>query len=70
MQNIQFKIDGMTCQGCVNSVRHALEAISGVESVAVDLVKGEADVSYTDKDLNPTMLIRAIEDAGFDVVQF
>ncbi|WP_350290004.1 heavy-metal-associated domain-containing protein [uncultured Croceitalea sp.] len=39
-----YKIKGMTCQGCVTSVKENLLGINGVEAVEVDLQKGEAEI--------------------------
>ncbi|MEO1485213.1 MAG: MauE/DoxX family redox-associated membrane protein [Bacteroidota bacterium] len=36
-----YAISGMTCQGCVASVKGKLEGVEGVEGVAIDLAKGE-----------------------------
>ncbi len=40
-----YKVSGMTCSGCANIVERALSKTSGVESVKVDLAKGEATVT-------------------------
>lgn len=68
MQSIQFNIEGMTCQGCVNSVQQALSAVEGVQSVAVDLAQKTATVDCADDTVQRQQLVQAIEDAGFDVV--
>lgn len=38
------KIDGMTCPGCAESIKKALEAIPGVEQAEVRIEKGWAEV--------------------------
>ena len=43
---MELTVDGMTCQGCVRSVTRVLNAIPGVEAVAVSLERGEAQVQY------------------------
>lgn len=40
-----YKIDGMTCQGCVASVTEKLIKVDEVEGVNVSLEKGEAQIS-------------------------
>ncbi len=42
-----YKVDGMTCQGCKASVQKKLMQIENVTDVAVDLEKGEAEVSMS-----------------------
>jgi copper chaperone len=42
MQSMTFDIHGMTCGGCVGSVKRALEKVDGVSDVAVSLTPGQA----------------------------
>jgi copper chaperone len=63
-----FKIDGMTCSGCVASVQRVLTALDGVQRADVSLEKKEATVSYEPGRVTPDDLKTAVEDAGYDVV--
>ncbi|UOY08164.1 cation transporter [Muricauda sp. SCSIO 64092] len=40
-----YSVDGMTCQGCVSSVKEKLLHVDGIEAVEVDLDKGEAEIT-------------------------
>lgn len=60
-------IEGMSCGGCVRSVRTALEAITGVHAVEVSLELGRAEVELDPELTSRTALVGAIEGAGFDV---
>lgn len=68
MQMVQFKIDGMTCEGCAKSVTSALQGSPGVETVAVNFATGIADIGFDDNLTNADTLKAAVEAAGFDVV--
>ena len=68
MQATTIKIDGMTCMGCVNSVKTVLEEISGVGKVEVSLDQAQATIQYDADKTNDDQLKEAIEDAGFDVI--
>ncbi len=68
MQNTTIKIDGMTCMGCVNSVKNVLQEISGVDNVEVSLEQAQATIQYDADVTNDNTFIEAIEEAGFDVV--
>ncbi|MDH5480635.1 MAG: heavy-metal-associated domain-containing protein [Nitrosomonas sp.] len=68
MQTTQIKIDGMTCMGCVNSVKAVLEKISGVSQADVSLEQAQATIQYDASVTSETQLKQAIEDAGFDVI--
>lgn len=59
-----LKIKGMSCKHCVGSVKKALENISGLSEVNVDLDKGEATFK---NDSMPREEIRAaISKIGFE----
>ena len=66
MQTAQIKVEGMTCGGCVASVKRALQQIEGVETVEVSLDQAQARVQYDPARVNESQLRSAIEDAGFD----
>ncbi|MDN0073408.1 heavy metal-associated domain-containing protein [Crenobacter sp. SG2303] len=66
MSQVELKVDGMTCGGCVASVKKALGAVSGVQSVEVDLASGR--VAVEGEALDRQALDAAVEAAGFDVV--
>ena len=42
LEEKRYRIAGMTCGSCVNSVREKLSSVQGVEEVQVDLAKAEA----------------------------
>lgn len=59
-----MKISGLDCQGCAKEVTEALESISGVESVKVNLEKGSVQVKYISanlSDLENTLLALGFE---------
>jgi copper chaperone len=64
MQTV-LKVEGMTCGGCVRSVEKALGRVAGVTSTQVDLEQGKAMVE-ADNGLDPSALVAAVEDAGYD----
>lgn len=67
MQKTTIKIDGMTCTGCVNSVKKVLENIPGVDFADVSLEQAQVTIQYDAEKTNDNQLKEAIEDAGFDV---
>ena len=62
MSKKTLKIEGMMCEGCVKSVKEALEKIPSITSVDVNLKKGTAVVQG---DADDETLIKAVVDAGF-----
>jgi len=59
-----FTVRGMTCQGCVDTVTRAVEAVPGVEKVEVSLDEGQAVVMADPEQATPEKIVAAIEKAG------
>lgn len=60
-----LKVEGMTCNGCVNRLQKVLARLDGVTNAVVTLEPGEAKV---DGNISRQAIVDAIEGAGFDVV--
>ncbi|QQE78317.1 heavy-metal-associated domain-containing protein [Alicyclobacillus sp. SO9] len=67
MTTATIPVQGMTCQGCVNSVTKALNTVDGVNKVEVSLENNQAKVTYDEAKASVLELKTAIEDAGYDV---
>ena len=65
MQTIELKVEGMDCQGCVQSVTRMLNGMPGVGRVEVSLEKALARVTYDPAKSGPEQFKRAIERAGY-----
>jgi copper ion binding protein len=63
--NIEFHVQGMTCQGCVRSIETKLSRVPGVSMARVDLGAGKATVEYDDGRTNADQMIAAVEQIGF-----
>ena len=68
METEIIKVKGMTCMGCVNSVKNVLEKIPGVGSSDVSLEQGKVTVRYDASQANANQFKDAIRDAGFEIV--
>lgn len=55
-------ITGMTCSGCVSTVKRVLSRVPGVTGAEVDLGSGRARVSGT---ASPDALLAAVQAAGY-----
>jgi copper chaperone len=65
METVELKVEGMDCQGCVQSVTRMLNGVPGVEKVDVSLEQARARVTYDPAKSGPAQLRRAIERAGY-----
>ena len=68
MQTTTLKIQGMTCGGCVNSVKTVLEKLPGVSQVDVSLENAEVVIQHDPAQADFDQFRQAISDAGFDVI--
>jgi copper chaperone len=68
MQTTTIKIKGMTCMGCVNSVRAVLKNLTGVIQIEVSLEQAEATIQYDPIKVGLDQLKETIIDAGFEVI--
>jgi len=59
-----LSISGMTCEGCVNTVKRVLSRVPGVRSVEVDLGSGCAVIAG---EARPEELLDAVEGSGYGV---
>ncbi|MDX1343712.1 MAG: heavy metal-associated domain-containing protein [Reinekea sp.] len=62
---IELKIEGATCQGCVNSIEKAIRQVNGVDEVHFSL---ETKIAQVQGSADKQALADAVEDAGFDVI--
>ena len=67
MEKVTFNVQGMTCNGCVGSVKRVLEALPGVERADVTLTPGEASVAFDPTRVTAEALRDAVKDAGYDI---
>jgi len=65
MTEITFKIEGMSCQHCVMSVKKAVGGIAGVSSYEVSV--GSAKVVFDESRTNRVEIAEAIQKAGYKI---
>ena len=62
----EIKIQGMTCDHCVMSVRKELEKVPHLQ--VKDVAIGTATVVYDETDVSSAQIAAAIEEAGYNAV--
>lgn len=68
MKKSVLNVDGMMCQHCVQSVTKAVNALSGVGSVEVNLEAKTVTVEHDAEATTVEKIRAAIEDQGYDIV--
>lgn len=67
-ERVLLRVDGMTCGGCARAVEKAILAVTGGVTVRIDLSRKEVSVE-SDQPVAMVTVHRAIEAAGFDILQ-
>lgn len=67
METTIIPVGGMTCMGCVASVKRVLGGIGGISSAEVTLDPAQATVTYDAGRIDIQTIKTAISDAGYDV---
>ncbi len=68
MKTTIFRIEGMSCDGCANTVKTAIEKEPGVQTVSVSFADKQARVTFDPQAAGEERLAAAIEKPGFRVV--
>lgn len=70
MTQATYRVTGMTCEHCVNSVKQELAAVPGVSQVDVFLVPdGASSVQVTSEtELDRAAVEAAVDEAGYQLV--
>ncbi|MFC5712610.1 heavy metal translocating P-type ATPase [Thalassorhabdus alkalitolerans] len=64
-ENLQFKIEGMSCASCVNRIEKMISKKDGVQAVSVNLAAGQAQVETYKGAVPAGEIEKSIEKAGF-----
>ena len=65
LKTIDITIDGMHCERCVDTIKHALEAEEGVEYI--DVTVGKARIGYLPQLVTANHLKDRIKDSGYSL---
>ncbi|MFD2215981.1 copper chaperone CopZ [Metabacillus endolithicus] len=68
METVTLKVEGMSCQHCVNAVEGSLGKLEGVSTVKVELDKGTVNIDFDPEKVTKDKMKDAIEDQGYDVL--
>ena len=67
MQQEIIKVNGMTCEHCVQTITNALNNINGLNTVNVDLVKKEVSVKFNENETKLQKIFDKIIEVGFEL---
>ena len=65
MKTERYRIHGMTCAACSSAVERVTRKITGVEESNVNLTTGILTITYDETQVNPEMIFKKVDRAGF-----
>ena len=66
----EFKISGMTCTGCENTIKLSIEKLDGIKSVTASYTVGNAIVKYDTTKINLAQIAETINNCGYKTESF
>ncbi len=70
LQTVHFDIRGMTCTGCEEHVKHAVNELPGIVDVQASYKEGSADVQFDRTKTTPEEIKAAIDKTGYKVTDY
>ncbi|MCM3731162.1 copper chaperone CopZ [Fictibacillus nanhaiensis] len=67
MEKITLKVEGMSCNHCVNAIEGSVGKLDGVSYTKVNLQEGNVEVEYDSSKVNLDKIKETIDDQGYDV---
>lgn len=67
MNTLSLSVTGMSCMGCVNSVKNLLSALPGVANIQIDLASGQVSLDHDPARTSRETICQAIRDGGYQV---
>jgi len=65
LARVYLRVEGMTCEACVDKVKNSLGKVDGASDIAVDLTRKRAAMTVESGRVKPEALTEAIRIAGF-----
>lgn len=69
IQTAEFKISGMTCEGCTEEVKHEVNKLNGIIKAEASYEKGNAQIQFDNSKTNLTEIEKAINSTGYTVTK-
>jgi copper chaperone CopZ len=69
MKSMTFKIEGMRCEGCAQTIRSLVEREPGVKTTNVSFKDREARILFDAQATSEERLVASIQRPGFKVVE-
>lgn len=68
MNDINFKLSGLTCEACIRLATNRIKKVPGVHNVTIDLATGDTTVC-SEADLDLEILAKSLEGTHYSIVK-
>jgi len=68
IQTVNFNVQGMTCAGCEESIKHAVNELDGIVSVTPSYEKENTEVKFDKTKISKEDIEKAINSTGYKVI--
>ncbi len=68
MKTTTFKIEGINCDHCANTIKTLVEKQPGVQMAMVFFNEGQVRILYDPQAISEDRLVAAVQEPGFKVV--
>jgi len=65
VRNLGFKIQGMSCSSCSNSIEKKLNSLDGIINASVNIATEKGQVEYDSNKIDIQAILNGVEDAGY-----
>lgn len=69
MKTVTFKIEGMNCGHCANTIKTLVDKQPGVQVATVSFEEGQARILYDPKAIQEDRLVAVVQEPGFRVTR-
>lgn len=67
MNTLTLTVTGMSCMGCVNSVKNLLSELPSVADIQIDLASGRVALEHDPNQADRAAICQAIRNGGYQV---
>jgi len=68
VRNLGFKIQGMSCSSCSNSIEKKLNSLDGIIKASVNIATEKGQVEYDSNTIDIQAILKGVEDAGYKAI--
>ena len=69
MMQKSLRVEGMTCQHCVQIISDSLKNIAGIETIGANIDKKEVKVEYDEEKIELEQIFSDISALGFEIAE-